>query len=253
MEHSKATLHYFISDVHLGLKSFNPKRREVAFASFLNSLPESTSSIYFLGDLFDFWYEYKYVIPRGFTRVLGAMSALADRGVKLYFIRGNHDFWTYNYLQDEVGVEVLEEMSTIKIANRVFCLAHGDELTNSKSHLFLKRLFKNRTAQKLFSALHPRWAFALASKWSNHNRLSRGVVGDFKKMSRVMQERAFLFEQSREVDYFIFGHLHATGSAQTPKGATLFILGEWIHGCQYLVYDSKEDRIEWQQAAMCKK
>ncbi|MFA5712812.1 MAG: UDP-2,3-diacylglucosamine diphosphatase [Bacteroidales bacterium] len=247
MEHSKKNLHYFISDVHLGLKSFNPRERERLFASFLNSLPTETDSIYFLGDIFDFWYEYKFVIPKGFTRTLGAMASLVDRGVKLYFIRGNHDLWLYNFLQEEVGVELLEEMTIVKIGRREFCLAHGDELTNNRSHLFLKKIFKNRVLQRLFSALHPRWAFAIASKWSNHNRLSRGIKGNFEEMSRTMVERASLFERQNGVDYFIFGHLHAPGSTTTPKGGELFVLGEWIEGCQYLVYNSYQDKIEWKR------
>lgn len=247
MSNSKPKLYYFVSDVHLGLQAFNPEEREKKFANFLHSLPENTDSLYLLGDIFDFWYEYKYVIPRGFSRTLGALGMLYDRGVKVFFIRGNHDVWTYNFLQAELGIKILEEMSVVTIDGKSFCLAHGDELTGEKPHLFLKKIFKNRFLQTLFSAIHPRWAFAVASRWSKHNRLTKGIVFPFKGVEASLYSVALEYEKKRKIDYFIFGHIHTPGNNLTPGGAGFYILGEWIHGCDYLVYNSAVSELEWRK------
>ena len=169
-------LHIFLSDVHLGLRAFNPVKREAEFADFLNNLPQETESLYLLGDIFDFWYEYKYVIPKGFTRTLGALANLSDRGVKIYFFKGNHDLWTYGYLEKEVGFKILEDPTVVDIAGVKFCLAHGDELGDDRGQKILKGIFRNRFLQACFSSLHPRWAFAVALRWSRHNRDRKSVV-----------------------------------------------------------------------------
>lgn len=226
--------------------AFNPSEREAKFARFLLSLPDTTAEVYLLGDIFDFWYEYKYVIPRGFTRTLGALTVLKERGVKLYFINGNHDVWTFNFLQQEIGIEVLPEMSLVSVEGKMFCLAHGDELAGNKMHLLMKKTFKNRVLQKAFSAIHPRWAFAVASRWSRHNRLFRGGELSFRGEADPLFKVASQFEKAEKVDFFIFGHMHTPGNTLTPAGAGFYILGEWIHGCEYLVYDSQKEEIFWQ-------
>jgi UDP-2,3-diacylglucosamine hydrolase len=246
---SRTRLYYFISDVHLGLDAFDPAGRERRFAEFLFSLPENTEAIYLLGDIFDFWYEYRHVVPRGFSRTLGALAFLKDRGVRIFFINGNHDVWTYNFLQEEIGVEMLDEMSLLEIEGRLFCLAHGDELMGDRSHIFLKRVFKNRFLQRMFSALHPYWAFSLATRWSKHNRLASGRLMKFRGVEDPLYKVAVDFEKVRAVDYFIFGHLHTPGNLKTPGGAGFYVLGEWIHGCDYLVYDSLEGDLRWESGS----
>ncbi|MDP3451875.1 MAG: UDP-2,3-diacylglucosamine diphosphatase [Bacteroidales bacterium] len=252
VEEKAPYLYYFISDVHLGLKGFSPLEREKSFASFLSNLPEESAGIYLLGDIFDFWYEYKYVIPRGFTRTLGALSSLCDRGVNVWFLNGNHDVWTYNYLQNEIGVKMLDEMAIVDIEGCRFCLAHGDELIGDSSHLFLKRVFKSRSLQRLFSAVHPRWAFGLASGWSRHNRLSCGQDFNFRGESDPLYAVASQFEKSNKIDNFIFGHMHTAGNNTTPKGAGFYILGEWLTGCEYLVYNSKSGILSWERGCQPK-
>jgi UDP-2,3-diacylglucosamine hydrolase len=244
-------LYYFISDVHLGLKAFDPVTRERNFAKFLNGLPEETAEIYLLGDIFDFWYEYKYVIPNGFARTLGAFAGLHDRGVKLYFINGNHDVWTFNYLQREIGFIILNEMTVKEIEGARFCLAHGDELTGEPGQKILKNIFRSRFLQMLFSAIHPRWAFALASRWSKHNRLNSGVDFRFRGDEDPLFKVAAGFEEHNRVDYFIFGHMHTAGDCLTPKGAGFYILGEWIFGCDYLVFNSEDKTLKWERSGCC--
>ncbi len=244
-------LHYFISDVHLGLNIFEPAIREKKFANFLNQLPDNTASVYFLGDIFDFWFEYKYLIPRGFTRTLGAMANLTDKGVKLFFINGNHDVWTFSYLQNELGVKILKEMTITEIGGVKFCLAHGDELIGERWHNILKGAFKNRLLQMLLSSLHPRWVFAFAMNWSRHNRLRCGNKLTFRGEKDPLFKMAVNFERSNDVDNFIFGHMHTAGGAETPKGAGFYILGEWIYGCEYLLFDSDTKSLKWEKASLC--
>ncbi len=241
-------LHLFISDVHLGLRAFDPIEREHRFSSFLYNLPKEVDSIYLLGDIFDFWYEYKYVIPRNFTRSLGALAYLKDRGVNLFFIKGNHDVWTYNYLSDEIGVVMLNELDIVDIGGLRFCLGHGDELIGDRMHLMLKSVFKNRFLQKAFSCIHPRWAFGLAYRWSKHNRLTRG--GDYKFNGKESSLYTFTknyieLNTSDKIDFFIFGHLHTPGHVELENGSNLYVLGEWIHNCDFLEYDSISKEIRW--------
>jgi UDP-2,3-diacylglucosamine hydrolase len=241
-----SSLYFFVSDVHLGLTAFDAHERELRFAKFLRELPSQTKALYLIGDIFDFWFEYKYVVPKGFTRVLGALSSLSDRGVKIFFFKGNHDMWTFGYLEKEIGLEILKDPSVIEINGKRFCLAHGDELSGSQPlHLLMKRMFHSRTLQFLLGMVHPRWTFAVAHSWSKNNRLSGGGVFTFRGINEPLYKYACDFEQKEQVDYFIFGHIHTPGTIKTPLGADFYILGEWIHGCEYLCYDSGTDQMKW--------
>ena len=244
-------LYYFIADTHLGLDYKDPRSRERAFASFLKNLPEDTARVFLLGDIFDFWYEYKNVIPRGFTRTLGALAELVDRGVKVSFMNGNHDIWTYSYLQNEIGVEILKQPFVVEIEGQRFCLGHGDALwDNTPSYSFLQSIFKCRFIQILFSAIHPRWAFLLGHSWSKHNRLTRykGENDESQKVYRdkIMKESVewaarYQAENASEgrIDHFIFGHFHMPFTKEVEGGGDLSILGDWIHNPDYLVFDGK--------------
>lgn len=239
-------LHYFVSDVHLGLSAYDADKREERFVRFLRGLPSEIKALYLLGDIFDYWFEYKYVVPKGFTRVLGAISQLTDNGVDVYFFRGNHDMWTFGYLETETGVKILSEPSVVSIGERRFCLAHGDELTGAeKAHLMLKRLFRSPFLQKMLAGVHPRWIFPIATKWSTTRKLSNYSLLKFKGVNEPLYKYASDFEKTDKIDYFIFGHLHTPGNNKTPLGAGFYILGAWIYGCEYLCYDEKEDEMRW--------
>lgn len=243
-------LSYFIADTHLGLEYQDPVKRERQFASFLESLPEETSRVYLLGDIFDFWYEYKDVIPRKFTRTLGALAHLADRGVELFFINGNHDVWTYSYLQKEIGVKILPQPSVIDLDGVRFCIGHGDDIWHgTRMYRLMKACFKCRFLQILFSALHPRWAMLLGHGWSRHNRLTHFKSEDEKTIAEYKQaiERdgsawAESFQKDlekkgeRKADHFIFGHYHLPLTVKLESG-DFSILGDWIHNPDYMVFD----------------
>lgn len=236
----------FISDVHLGLKVCDPSERERKLVSVLESLPQETELLYLLGDIFDFWYEYKYVVPKGFTRTLGALARLSDRGVKIYFFKGNHDIWAFGYFKDELGIEILTQPHFAKIGDKVFCIGHGDGLDKSdKLYLMLRSVFHSKFLQRAFSNIHPRWAFGLAHRWSRHNRLYRGKLYKFRDKDEPLYRYACETEKTSPADYFIFGHVHTPGNNVTEGGAGFYILGEWINGCEYLLYDTSSDTMMW--------
>lgn len=230
-------LTYFVSDVHLGLQVADPEDRERRFAGFLRSLPENTEAVYLLGDIWDFWYEYKDVVPKGYVRVLSALQELMDRGVKVYFFQGNHDVWTYSYFE-ELGMVKLVQPCVVEIAGKRFCLGHGDGLGPVPfGYRFLRGLFHNRLAQTLFSALHPWLAFRLGNGWSRNNRLAHDVQYEFGGENEPLYKFAKDFASENEVDFFIFGHYHVEVDIVLPSGARLMILKDWIHSSPYLCFD----------------
>lgn len=230
-------LTYFVSDVHLGLQVADPEDRERRFAGFLRSLPENTEAVYLLGDIWDFWYEYKDVVPKGYVRVLSALQELMDRGVKVYFFQGNHDVWTYRYFE-ELGMVKLVQPCVVQIAGKRFCLGHGDGLGPVPfGYRFLRGLFHNRLAQTLFSALHPWLAFRLGNGWSKNNRLAHDVQYEFGGENEPLYKFAKDFASENEVDFFIFGHYHVEVDTVLPSGARLMILKDWIHSSPYLCFD----------------
>lgn len=234
-------LYYFVSDVHLGLRAADASLVEKRFISFLDALPCNTKALYLLGDIFDFWYEYKDVIPRGYTRVLGRLAGLKDRGVDLYFFKGNHDIWAYSYFQNEIGMTLLEQPCVVEIEGKKFCLGHGDGLGKTSWGFTLIRWgFRNRFLQTLFSSIHPRWAFLLGYNWSKHSRLANGgksdnKIEDIKSFPIVEYASSF----SEDVDCFVFGHYHTPTQVELSPAKTLFILGDWFHGCEYLQFDGE--------------
>ena len=237
-------LHYFVSDVHLGLDYMSPAMRERRFVSFLKSLPEDTESLYLLGDIFDFWYEYRYVVPAGYVRVLGALASLVDKGIRVYYFRGNHDLWTFWYLEKEIGLKVLEQPSFVNIEGSVFCLGHGDGLGSIDAGFkLLRTVFYSKTAQKMFSAIHPRWAFALARCWSRHNRLKRGAPAHIDVSGLPVFAYAESVLENKHVDYFVFGHFHSPQIRPVGDASSICILGEWVYGVGAAVFDGKSLRL----------
>lgn len=238
-------LYYFVSDVHLGLDYLDPVARERKFADFLLQLPSHTKKLFLLGDIFDFWYEYKFVIPRGFTRTLGALAQLADRGVEIHFFNGNHDIWTYDYFQRELGFIMERQPAVFELEGKYFCMGHGDGLMpGDRWYKLMKWGFNNKFLQRLFSAIHPRWALGLGHSWSRHNRLTKGEEFKFSGEDEMLVKFAHQFQKTRsedeKIDFFVFGHYHYKIQHQLACGGELTILGEWINHCDYLVFDGEK-------------
>lgn len=231
---------YFVSDVHLGLQVSDPEDRERRFVDFLRRLPSDTESLYLLGDIWDFWYEYRDVVPKGYVRVFAAIHELIDRGVNVWFFEGNHDIWSYSYFE-ELGMKRLTQPAVIEIAGRKFCLGHGDGLGPvPMGYRMIRGIFHCRPLQVMFSAIHPWFAFRLGNTWSRHSRLSHHEEYVFKGEEEPLYEFAAGFEKSHEIDCFIFGHYHAAVDLTLPGGARFMVLKDWIAASPYICFDGEK-------------
>ena len=232
------TLVYFVSDVHLGLDVNDPADREARFVSFLKSIPKDRAkSLYLLGDIWDFWYEYHDVVPKGYVRVFASLMDLMDAGVKVYFFQGNHDIWCYHYFQD-MGIIILQQPYVVNIAGKVFCLGHGDGL--GPGHMWYKFMrwgFRHPFFQGLFSLLHPYIAFRFGKGWSKKSRVAKTQEYVFKGADEPLYKFAVDFSSHTHVDYFVFGHFHCDVRMKLPQGSELMVLKDWMDGSSYMYFD----------------
>lgn len=246
-----SNLVYFISDLHLGSDCIADKRTaEARAAAFLLSIKDKASDLYLLGDVLDYWYEYRTVAPRGYIRFFGALAQLADAGVKLHWYIGNHDIWLFDYLRDEIGMEVVDGWRVERILGKTFFLTHGDGVGHLKpSFRLIRGIFRNRVAQKLYSSIHPRWTIPFAHSWSASSRDSKPLIHPWQGLDAEPQAR-FAAEYLREhpgIDYFVMGHRHVAIDEPLSPSCRLIILGEWIDNPVYAVFDGESLRLEkWQ-------
>lgn len=236
-------LTYFVSDVHLGLDVKDPADREARFVAFLQSIPkDGTSALYMLGDIWDFWYEYHDVVPKGYVRVFAALMDLMDAGVKVYFFQGNHDIWCYHYFQD-MGIEILQQPYVVDIQGTTFCLGHGDGLgPGHKLYKLMRWGFRAKFFQSLFSLLHPYLAFRFGKGWSKKRRVAKTIEYKFRGADEPLYKFAADFEKNTHVDCFVFGHFHCDVRIKTPMGADLIVLKDWMDGSPYMYFDGISTR-----------
>ncbi len=227
---------YFFSDIHLGLPDAERSRvREIRLVKLLDEIRQDAENLFFVGDIFDFWWEYKHVVPRGYVRFLGKIAELADTGVNVYFFTGNHDIWLKNYLTDELGIKLFFEAQTFEIQSKKLFIAHGDGLgPGDKTYKILKKIFTNRSLQWLFSRLHPNFAFELALLWSHTRRKKEKYI----KFAGADKEFLFLYAneilKSEHFDYFVFGHRHIPLIQKLTNESTIANIGEWLHNFTFL-------------------
>ena len=221
---------YFVADVHLGLRTADPSEREARFVDFLQKIPrESTKALYMLGDIWDFWYEYKDVIPREGIRVIAELVNLMNAGVEVWFCPGNHDIWCYSFFE-QLGIHKFLQPYHVRISDKDFCLGHGYLLGGARrGYKFMLKVFNCRTMQVLFSTLHPWIAFRIGLGWSNSNRRSHTPY-HFKNEDEPLYKFAVNDSQGRHVDYYVFGHFHDAVDLKLPTGARLFVLKDWMSG-----------------------
>ena len=234
---------YFLSDAHLGSWAIDHGRmHERRLVRFLDSIKHKAAAVYLLGDMFDFWYEHKYTVPKGYTRFLGKLSELTDMGVEVHFFTGNHDIWAYSYLEEECGVIMHRKPNTTDIYGKVFYLAHGDGLGDPDIKFkLLRRMFHNTICQRLFSAIHPRWSMWLGLTWAKHSRMKR-INGEEPPYMGENKEHLVLYAKQymkshANVDVFIFGHRHIELDLNLSKNVRMMILGDWISQFTYVVFD----------------
>ncbi|MCL2073154.1 MAG: UDP-2,3-diacylglucosamine diphosphatase [Marinilabiliaceae bacterium] len=230
---------YFASDVHLGAPyHVNPIEIEKKFVNWLDSIKDSAKVIYLLGDIFDFWFEYKKVVPRGFARFIGKLCELNDLGIHLHFITGNHDIWIFDYLPSETGIIVHKEPIILKIDGFRFFIAHGDGLTkHEKSYRRMKKLFQNRVAQWFFRWLHPDIGIKIAETWSKNSRKSNRGLNVCRNENEPLVIWANEFLQKHHFDFFIFGHRHIANDMKINNNSRVIFLGDWINHFTYGVWD----------------
>ena len=242
---------YFASDQHFGAPTPElSKPREAKFLAWLDEIKHDAQILFLMNDLFDFWHEWKYVVPKGYVRILGKLAELKDSGIDIYFFVGNHDLWMKDYLEEEIGIPVFFEKQYYEISGKNFLLAHGDGLgPGDKGYKRMKKLFTNPIAQWFFKWLHPDIAMKIAVYFSTKNKMISGV----EDMKFLGEDKEFLILYSKEklksekIDYFVYGHRHLPMilDLKIDENAANYVnLGDWISYFTYGVFDGAEFKIE---------
>ena len=236
---------YFSSDNHLGAPNYSDSLiREKLFISWLDKIKKDAQVIFLLGDLFDFWFEYYKSVPKGFTRVLGKLSELSDSGIKIYFFVGNHDYWTRDYFQKEIGMEVLKKPTEFKINNKLFFIGHGDGLgPGDFKYKFLKRIFRNPLFIFLFRINYPWFGIPLGNFFSRKNKILSGNNIKFKsKENEILYHFCKKKLNIKHYDFFVFGHRHLPLKIELGNNSYYFNTGDWINHYSFLHF--KDDSLE---------
>ena len=236
---------YFVTDFHLGIPTLEDShQRELKLIKFLDGIKLDCEELYLMGDLFDFWFEYKSVVPKGFVRIQGKLAEFCDAGIPVHLFIGNHDLWCFGYLHDEIGLQLHREPEVVTLKGKKFFLVHGDGRgPGDKGYKFLKKVFECKLNQWLYRLIHPDFGIRFALLCSHKHRLKklkneveRGYYDDLPhtRLYQYAQEQAAL---DPSIDFFVFGHQHKP--AQYPSGdhALTTVVGNWIYDFTYAVFD----------------
>ncbi len=234
---------YFLSDFHLGAPNATSSlAREKKVVAFLREAAKDAAHIFIVGDLFDFWYEYKTVVPKGYTRILGTLADITDSGIPVSFFVGNHDMWMSGYFESELNIPVYYESKTYEFNGKTFFVAHGDGLgPGDRGYKFIKKVFRNPVCQWLFGFLHPSIGMGLANYFSRKSRQSTGesdahFLGDDKEWLIIYAKEVL---EKKHYDYFIFGHRHLPLDFPLNDKSRYVNLGDWIRYDSYAVFDGE--------------
>jgi UDP-2,3-diacylglucosamine hydrolase len=239
---------YFASDFHLGIPDHDKSlAREKKLVAWLEAIRADAAEIFLMGDLFDFWFEYKTAIPQGYARLLGKLAEITDSGIPVHLFRGNHDMWAFSYLAREINIRLHREPEYREFNGKHFYLAHGDGLgPGDHGYKFIKKVFANPVNQWLFRQIHPDIGIRMALFWS---RKSRNAGLEKEKQYRditlgLIQERitahsSTLVKQHPELDFLVYGHYHYPLETILPGGARQLVLGDWITHFTYAVFDGE--------------
>jgi UDP-2,3-diacylglucosamine hydrolase len=245
---------YFVSDFHFGIPDHDGSlAREKLFVAWLDKVKTDAEVIYLMGDLFDFWFEYRTVIPKGYARLLGKLAELTDLGIPVHLFRGNHDLWAFSYFKQELGIE-LHRSAEIRVHNgKKFFLAHGDGLgPGDKGYKILKSIFESKLNQFLYRWIHPDIGTRLGSYFSRRSRLTKMITHgtEYKMRHPVEMEPMVIFSREmaardKSIDYFVFGHYHVPHQLAISETANCIILGDWITRFSYAQFDG--EKVEFRQ------
>ena len=232
---------YFLSDFHLGAPDHATSLvREKRIVKFLDKIKSDAAQIFIAGDLFDFWFEYKKVVPKGFVRILGKLAEITDSGIVIHFFVGNHDMWMGGYFEKELGVKVYHHPTEFELNGKNFFVGHGDGLgPGDHRYKFIKKVFRNKFARWVFGAMHPYSGIGLANYFSRKSWATTGLIDE----QFLGEEKEWLIIFSRQilkkkhVDYFIFGHRHLPLDFKLNNQSRYINLGDWLKYNSYAVFD----------------
>jgi UDP-2,3-diacylglucosamine hydrolase len=240
---------YFISDFHLGAPDYEKSLvREKKIVEFLAQAQKDAAHIFIVGDMFDFWFEYKTVVPRGYTRILGKLAEITDHGIPVSFFVGNHDMWMNDYFEKELNIAVYYQPQEFEFNNKTFYVAHGDGLgPGDKGYKFIKKIFRNKFCQWLFGILHPSWGIGLANYFSRKSRQATGntdkdFLGEDKEWLIIYSKELLLH---KHYDYFIYGHRHLPFDYSLNKNSRYINLGDWIIYNSYAEFDGNQLELKY--------
>ncbi len=241
MELTQGKKIYFASDSHLGAPNFEESLiREKKFVLWLDAIKKDADAIFLVGDIFDFWFEYKEVVPKGFTRTLGKLAEISDSGIPVHFFAGNHDMWLKNYFEKELNLNVYKASKVFVINDKKFFVGHGDGLgPGDKSYKRMKKIFRNSFFNWCFRCMHPDWGIKLGKYLSNKNRI-KSSLEDLKFNG---EESEWLTQYCREklkderYDFFVFGHRHIPLEIELNSNSKYINLGDWVTHFSYAVFD----------------
>ena len=249
---------YFASDFHLGIPSFEKSlEREKQIVAWLESIEGDCEELFLLGDVFDFWFEYKTVVPRGFVRLLGKLAEISDHGIPVHYFTGNHDMWTFDYLVKELNVKLYRQPIEKTYNGKSFFIGHGDGLgPGDHGYKFIKKVFASKVCQWLFARLHPNFGVGLANYFSSKSRIATGTVDE----KYLGDEKEWLVIHSKELlakkqyDFLIFGHRHlpldidltpSNSESSGTKNSRYINLGDWVRYNSYAVFDGENLELKY--------
>lgn len=247
---------YFASDFHLGAPNYKESiSREKKIVEWLSEIQVDASELYLVGDVFDFWFEWKHAVPKGYVRILGKLAEMCDQGIPIHFFTGNHDLWTFGYLEKEIGLKIHREPIEVNLQNKLFYIGHGDGLgIGDAKYKVLKKVFTNKTCQWLFSRLHPNFSFGLANFFSIKSRIAN------KEKDEIFntEEEEWLTGYSKKIletkhyDYFVFGHRHLPLKIDLTSSSKYINLGEWLKFYSYGVLENGELELKFYKSKFSK-
>ncbi len=238
---------YFASDFHLGVPTYEASfRREKLLVQWLDEVSSDAQAIYLMGDMFDFWFEYKTVIQKGYVRLLGKLAEITDAGTPVHLFKGNHDIWAIDYLEKEVGIQLHQNNLITDLGGKCFFLSHGDGLgPGDKGYKIMKKVFQNRFNQWLFRWLHPDLGTRLGLYFSRKSRYANDAYEEMYGHPPVEDEMLYKYSIRKlarhpGIDFFIFGHRHKPTDVILKGNTRMIILGDWINQYTYAVFDGQQ-------------